>query len=294
MKIKVPATSANIGCGFDSLGFAVNLYLEVEVLAEADSWQVKHELGDEIPSDEKNLIVETALKIDPDLSPKILRVKNEVPVSRGLGSSSTALVAGIELAHRLGKRPLTLEEKLNMACELEGHPDNVLPAILGGFVSSFYQQGNLSYVKVDLEKVGLVAVVPDRLLSTLDMRQVLPTDLPYETAVNASAIANTMLAHFLTGNFEAAGKLMEQDLLHEPYRKKLIPELDIVRTISHQHDAYGTYLSGAGSTIMTMIAPDKIPSLVAALSILPDVTVKVLEMVSVGGHDASLHDKMPL
>jgi len=286
MRIKVPATSANVGCGFDSLGFAVNLYLEVEVLKESDEWHVIHDLGDLVPSDENNLIVATALKITPDLKPHMLRVKNEVPIERGLGSSSTALVAGIELAHRLGGANLTLDEKLQIACEAEGHPDNVAPAIIGGFVIANYHDGKLSYVKHEPAEVGLVAFIPDRKMSTKEMRQVLPSKLSYQEAVCASAIANTMIAHFLTGNYRKAGELIERDLLHEPYRSKLIPELTKVREIARKYDAYATYLSGAGSTIMTLLPINKVEALLAELSKIDAAQVLSLEMITDGAHEA--------
>ena len=285
MRIKVPATSANVGCGFDSLGFAVNLYLEVEVLAETDQWQVIHDLGLTIPTDASNLIVETALKIVPDLRPRVLRVINEIPIERGLGSSGTAVVAGIELANRLGSINLTKEEKLQIACETEGHPDNVVPAILGGFVVANYQNNKLSYVKFDLDEVGLVAFVPDRKVSTKEMRNVLPDALPYKEAVCASSIANTMLAHLLTGNFAEAGKLIESDLLHERYRGKLLPELAKVRAIAHESGAYATYLSGSGSTIMTMLPVDKVDLLIKILSKEKDAVVLPLAMVKNGAHE---------
>jgi len=285
IKIRVPATSANVGCGFDSLGFAVNLYLEVEVLAESAEWQVIHDLGAEIPTDARNLIVATALKIAPNLKPRMLRVVNEVPIERGLGSSSTALVAGIELAHRLGSVNLTLDEKLQIACEAEGHPDNVAPAILGGFVVANYHDGALSYAKLELDELGLVAFIPDRKMSTKAMRQVLPSELSYQEAVRASAIANTMVAQLLTGDFQRAGKLIESDLLHEPYRGALLPELGKVREIAHKCGAYATYLSGAGSTVMTLLPVNEVEALVAALAKVGNATVLPLRMVKDGAHE---------
>jgi len=285
MKIRVPATSANVGCGFDSMGLAVNLYLEVEVLKESDHWEILHDLGDDIPTDASNLIVATALQVAPHLKPKVLRVSNNVPLERGLGSSSTAIVAGIELAHRLGAVSLSLDEKLQLACQLEGHPDNVVPAILGGFVVAYYTSGKLSYVKADLEALGLVAFIPDRKMSTKDMRAVLPDKLSYEDAVAASAIANTTIAHLLTGNFKEAGKLIESDLLHEPYREKLLPELKEIRAIAHEYDAYATYLSGAGSTIMTLLPVEQVEALVSRLSTNQSATVLPLEIIAHGAHD---------
>ncbi|MCL1949543.1 MAG: homoserine kinase [Turicibacter sp.] len=284
MFIKVPATSANVGCGFDSMGFAVNLYLEVEVVGASEKWEVLHELGPGIPTDEQNLIVETALKIAPGLKPHRLRVKNEVPVERGLGSSSTALVAGIELADRLGGLKLGLEDKLQLACQAEGHPDNVAPAILGGFVVANYDEGQLSYAKFNLYGLGLVAFVPNKKMSTEEMRKILPGQLSFKDAVRASAVSNTMLAHLLNRNFEEAGKLIEKDLLHEPYRKQLLPELDAVRSLGKNYEAYATYLSGSGSTIMTMLPKNRVQEFYDALSQWEDAQVFQLEIISLGLH----------
>jgi len=282
MIVKVPATSANVGCGFDSLGFAVNLFLEVHVIEEASVWQVDHNLGDDIPKDSSNLIVKTLLKIDETIKPRRLKVTNEVPLERGLGSSSTAIVAGIELASMLSSKELTLAEKLKIACEIEGHPDNVVPAILGGFVISHYDAGELSYVKIKPAEMGLVALVPNRKITTSSMREVLPIDLPYKNAVNASAISSTMIASLLTGDYIQAGKLIEKDLLHEPYRKKLLPEVEIVRDIAKNHDAYATYISGAGSTIMTLLPINNVKNLAEALSVIKDAKVFILEIENQG------------
>ena len=283
--IKVPATSANVGCGFDSMGFAVNLFLEVEIVDFSTRWQVIHDFGSDIPTDESNLIVETAITIAPDLKPRIIRVTSNIPLERGLGSSSTAIVAGIELASQLGEKKLTLAEKLQLACSLEGHPDNVAPAILGGFVISYYADNKLSYVKVDLEDLALVAFVPNYKMSTKKMREVLPETLLHQEATSASAIANTMIAHLLTKNYKEAGKLIESDLLHEPYRNKLIPELAEIRKIAHLHGAYATYLSGAGSTIMTLMPPKQKKAFIKELSKFENGTVLSLEILTKGSHE---------
>ena len=132
MKIIVPATSANVGPGFDSVGVALSKYLEIQVLEPSDSWQVDHDLGEEIPSDERNLLIATALRVKGDLQPHHLKMVSDVPLARGLGSSSSVIVAGIELANQLGNLELTADQKLDIATEIEGHPDNVAPAIFGG------------------------------------------------------------------------------------------------------------------------------------------------------------------
>lgn len=133
MKIRVPATTANLGPGFDSFGLALNLYLEVEVLGESKTWEIEHDFTD-LPKDETNLIISTLLDLCPNLAPRKLKMITDIPTTRGLGSSSSAIVAGIELANQLGDLALTSEEKVKIANQIEGHPDNVAPAILGKFV----------------------------------------------------------------------------------------------------------------------------------------------------------------
>lgn len=134
MQIRVPGTTANLGPGFDSCGLALNLYLTLTVGEVQDKWEVIHSLGEGIPVDQTNVIVTTACKLCPDLEPRKLWMTSEVPSTRGLGSSSAAIVAGIELANQLGNLMLNQQEKVTYATLMEGHPDNVAPAILGDFV----------------------------------------------------------------------------------------------------------------------------------------------------------------
>jgi len=264
MKIKVPATSANLGCGFDSIGFAVNLHLELEILESSNKWEIMHSLGADIPHDHTNLIISTALKIAPELTPHKIRMTSNIPLERGLGSSSSALVAGIELACAIGGMNLSTQVKLQLACSMEGHPDNVAPAILGGLVVSTYGEGILEYVQMDMPKIGIVAYIPDYKMSTVAMRKVLPQELPFKEAVWASSISNVMVASLFKGDIAKAGRMIEQDRFHEKYRAKLVPELLQLREISHRHGAYATYLSGSGSTIITLAPIEKVNELMEA------------------------------
>ncbi|KRM96903.1 homoserine kinase [Liquorilactobacillus aquaticus DSM 21051] len=253
MQIRVPATSANLGPGFDSLGIAVTLYLTVSVGEETKKWFVEHTMGVEVPSDESNMIVKTALKILPSLKAHRIKVESDIPLARGLGSSSSAIVAGIELADQLGKMNLTKEQKIQLATEIEGHPDNVAPAILGDFVvSTFVQQKNTS-IKGHFPELQFIAYIPSNELLTTESRNVLPKELSFKEAVSAGSIGNTLVAALLTGRTEQAGRLMEEDLYHERYRLKLVPHLAKIREIGHKHNSMATYLSGAGPTVMTIL-----------------------------------------
>lgn len=263
--IKVPATSANLGCGFDSVGFAVNLYLEIEIVEPSAKWEILHDLGAEIPKDETNLIITTALGVAPDLAPHKLRMKSGIPLSGGLGSSSSAIVAGIELACVLGNKNLSMQEKLDIACATEGHPDNVAPAILGGLVIGTYHNNKLEYVKANMPDVGIIAYVPDYRMSTAEMRNILPKVLSYTDAVAASGISNVMIASLMKGDMAKAGRLIELDMFHEPYREKLVPELSKIRKIARKAGAYATYLSGAGPTIISIAPPEKVQAILKAL-----------------------------
>ncbi|CCK85317.1 Homoserine kinase [Lactobacillus equicursoris DSM 19284 = JCM 14600 = CIP 110162] len=264
MQIKVPASSANLGPGFDSIGVAISLYLTIDVLEETDHWVVDHDLGD-LPRDEKNMIVASALKIKPDLAPRHLRVESDIPLAHGLGSSSSAIVGGIELADKLGGMHLAPHEKIELASQLEGHPDNVAPTILGSLVVVCKVNGHFTAVKAPVPPFAMIAYIPAYNLKTSDARAVLPKELSFKDAVQASAVANTAVAALFAQDYEKAGELMEADLFHERYRSKLVPELEIIRNVGHSHGAVATYLSGAGPTVMSLVDPQHISDFIDAV-----------------------------
>lgn len=265
MKIIVPATSANVGPGFDSVGIAVTRYLTIEVLEPADAWFIEHDLGAGIPTDEKNLLLSTALSISADMQPHRIKMTSEVPLARGLGSSSSVIVAGIELANQLANLQLSDAEKLRIATEIEGHPDNVAPAIFGNMVIASYIGEDVQYVTADFPSCDLVAFVPSYQLKTSDSRNVLPKEWSYKEAVAASSVANVAIAALLKGDLLTAGRSIESDHFHERYRQSLVKEFPQVKEVAHVHGAYATYLSGAGPTIMNLLAPEHTAAFVAAL-----------------------------
>ena len=265
MKIIVPATSANVGPGFDSVGIAVTRYLTIEVLEPADDWFIEHDLGAGIPTDEKNLLLSTALSISTDMQPHRIKMTSEVPLARGLGSSSSVIVAGIELANQLANLQLSDAEKLRIATKIEGHPDNVAPAIFGNLVVASYIGEDVQYVTADFPTCDLVAFVPSYQLKTSDSRNVLPTEWSYKEAVAASSVANVAIAALLKGDLLTAGRSIESDHFHERYRQSLVKEFPQVKEVAHAHGAYATYLSGAGPTIMNLLAPEHTAAFVAAL-----------------------------
>lgn len=265
MKIIVPATSANVGPGFDSVGVAVTKYLEIQVCEEREEWMIEHQLGKWIPRDERNLLLKIALQIAPDLQPRRLKMVSEIPLARGLGSSSSVIVAGIELANQLGNLKLSKHEKLQLATKIEGHPDNVAPAIYGNLVIASSVEGQVSAVVAPFPECAFLAYIPNYELRTRDSRGVLPKKLSYKEAVAASSIANVAIAALLTGDMVKAGQAIESDLFHERYRQELVREFATIKKVAKRNGAYATYLSGAGPTVMVLADPDKMPRIKAEL-----------------------------
>ena len=265
MKIIVPATSANVGPGFDSVGVAVTKYLEIQVCEEREEWMIEHQLGKWIPRDERNLLLKIALQIAPDLQPRRLKMVSDIPLARGLGSSSSVIVAGIELANQLGNLKLSKHEKLQLATKIEGHPDNVAPAIYGNLVIASSVEGQVSAVVAPFPECAFLAYIPNYELRTRDSRGVLPKKLSYKEAVAASSIANVAIAALLTGDMLKAGQAIESDLFHERYRQELVREFATIKKVAKRNGAYATYLSGAGPTVMVLADPDKMPKIKAEL-----------------------------
>lgn len=261
MKIIVPATSANVGPGFDSVGVAVTKYLEIQVCEEREEWMIEHQLGKWIPRDERNLLLKIALQIVPDLQPRRLKMVSDIPLARGLGSSSSVIVAGIELANQLGNLKLSKHEKLQLATKIEGHPDNVAPAIYGNLVIASSVEGQVSAVVAPFPECAFLAYIPNYELRTRDSRGVLPKKLSYKEAVAASSIANVAIAALLTGDMVKAGQAIESDLFHERYRQELVREFATIKKVAKKNGAYATYLSGAGPTVMVLADPDKMPKI---------------------------------
>lgn len=256
MIIRVPATSANIGPGFDSVGIAISRYLDIYILEESHQWFIEHDL-DNVPHDQENLLIQTALKIAPNITPHRLKMVSEIPLARGLGSSSSVIVAGIELANQLANLRLSQERKLTIATQIEGHPDNVAPAIFGQMVIASQFAGQLDYVKAPFPDVSLIAFIPNYELKTADSRGVLPQQLSYKQAVSASSIANVAIAALLTGDMEKAGRAIENDQFHEVYRQKLVKEFQEIKLVSKKNGAFATYLSGAGPTVVSLCSNQK-------------------------------------
>ncbi|MGP1908666.1 homoserine kinase [Metabacillus sp. JX24] len=290
LKIRVPGSTANLGPGFDSVGLAVSRYLELNVTRDC-SWTfvpLNDEMAD-IPEGKENLIYQVAEQVartcDEKLPPCRVEVWSDIPMARGLGSSAAAIVAGVELANELCRLELTMKEKLHFASLIEGHPDNAGASLYGGLVVGIHQEHETELVSVQQVDVELVAVVPPYKLYTKDARDVLPGYLEYSGAVEASAVSNVLVAAVLSNNWTLAGKMMQKDLFHQPYRGTLIKELSRVQEAVLEAGAYGAALSGAGPTVLAFAAKGKGKALADVLKVkFPKCEVDVLEPVLEGAN----------
>ena len=261
--VKVPATTANLGPGFDVLGMALNLYNTV-VLEEMDGdcqlIEVKGEGEALLPRDNSNLAARAAssLLFSAGYSNHgyKLYLENQIPLMSGLGSSAAAIIGGLVSANILAGSPFSDQDILKMAIEIEGHPDNVAAALLGGVV--IVTNGEESYMYTRLipkEGLRITAVVPDFNVSTADARSVLPKQVPLQDAVyNLGRIALLVTA-LREGDWELL-RVALHDRLHQPYRCQLVPGLIDAFEAALESGAYGAFLSGAGPTVIALTPPD--------------------------------------
>jgi homoserine kinase len=295
--ITVPASTANLGPGFDSIGLALGLYLKLEV-SPADTWEViplSRELA-EFPSNEENYIISIANKVSAyygkKLQPCRVYVTSDIPLTRGLGSSASAIVAGIELADAVGGLQLSREEKNRHASLFEGHPDNAGASVYGGLVIGRHVEDKTDVLSFPLDEVKVIAVIPDYELPTEDSRNVLPDRLLLGSAVQASAVSNVMVAALLSKQWKLAGEMMKNDEFHQPFRSYLVPHLAKVEEIAAKAGAFGTALSGAGPTVVCFVLLDKAGRLKNNLAeAFPNFLIKELEIDNLGSRVELLEKK---
>jgi len=260
--VEVPASSANLGAGYDCLGVALAMTNRIE--AEVRIWSraeieltVDGEGRNELTEDRENRFVqglEAALRLAlgdlPDEVGWRIGMRNQIPLSRGLGSSAAATVGGVLAGNALAGEPLSVPELLRLATRIEEHPDNAAAAMLGGFVVSASTAAGVEAVRFDAPR-GLRAVlfIPDLRLSTREMRAALPASVPLPDAIANLAAVAVGVAGLATGRHELLGRLTV-DRLHEPYRAAVYPQLPGMVAAARDAGAMGACLSGAGSTII--------------------------------------------
>ncbi len=257
--VRVPATSANCGPGFDTLGLACNLYnyFTYELIDQGLSLKIEGEGTEKLKAGKNNLAFLSFYKVwDMIVGSKTglsVIMSNNIPLSRGLGSSSTAIVAGLVAANHLTGNTLSKNEIVQLATEIEGHPDNVAPAILGGMTISYVDNGRASSLKfLPLKPFKLVAVVPDMPLATSLARRAIPKTVPHQDAVFNTSRAALLVGAMLTGDYQhlAAGL---DDRLHQTYRAHLIPGMEDAFKAAVNNGAFNAIISGAGSTLMAYV-----------------------------------------
>ena len=264
--IRVPATSANLGPGFDCLGMAVDLWNETVVSVGSNHVEISGEGSDILPADETNLIVQSAqrtfLEIQADPIPLGFSCTNSIPLARGLGSSSAATVTGIAAAFAFAGYDIASQETQNrmfeIAAEIEGHPDNVAPAIYGGCQIGINAAGqterdNWIVSRVDTgEDMKAVVFVPDFTMPTEEARGILPPEVPRSDAVfNIGRAA--MLVHALETRQWHLLRHATDDRLHQPQRiSKLFPMFRPIARGAIEGGAHGVFLSGAGPSVLAL------------------------------------------
>ncbi len=283
ISVKVPATAANIGPGFDCLGLALPIYntitieetvlpgtgVQINVISEdaaVDELSIEH-----LALDENSLVYKAVELLYNSIgqSPSELKITihSNIPIARGLGSSASVIVGGLLAANELLGKPADEAALLSIATEVEGHPDNITPAIVGGLVISSQEDDcTIVYRKLNWpEEWSITVCIPDYELSTDISRSVLPKEVPMKDAVfNAKRMA--MFVDAINTKDAELMKLALQDRLHQPYRMKLVPGLEkIMENLRHEENVLGCVLSGAGPSILIISQKnnlDKIHSIV--------------------------------
>lgn len=270
VSVKVPATSANLGPGFDCLGIALPIYntvtidetvlpgtgVEINILSQDENFDDL--IIDHIPTDENSIVYKAVEllynSIGQTPSELKINIQTQIPVTRGLGSSAAVIVGALIAANHLLGEPADESAILSIATEIEGHPDNVTPAVVGGLVlSSMEDDGSILYRKINWpEDWAITVCIPDVELATEISRSVLPENVPMQDAVfNTKRMG--MLIQAIHAQDEELMKAALTDKLHQPYRAKLVPWMDeINQSIKHDDDIFGCVLSGAGSTVLVI------------------------------------------
>lgn len=262
VRVRVPGTSANCGPGFDCLGLACTVYNDLELRLTREpglSITMTGEGATNIPCDNRNIVWRSAQYLlekagkDKEYRGAVIHMENRVPLSRGLGSSATAIVAGLTAANALIGNPFNRREILQFATNIEGHPDNVAPAIFGGFTVNAVTNGRVDcFSFLPRFRMKFVVAVPNFPLSTRMARKVLPTEVPMKDAIFNIGRASMLVAALTRGN-ERYLRLGLDDALHQPYRAELIPGMYDVFKAARRAGAADATLSGAGPCLIAYV-----------------------------------------
>lgn len=263
VSVRVPATSANCGPGFDSIGIALTLHncLALQIGAR-DALEVSGEGILELQLNAQTIAHRAAHRVFQQLSIPVagvqLKLENQIPLSRGLGSSSAAIVGGLVAANawasKNDNRALSTPDLLDLATEIEGHPDNVAPALLGGFVvSALGENGRVTSIRLDVKKFPRFALwIPETELATKTARGVLPDAYSRANAIFNLSRAALLVAALASGDFEALCEAL-RDKIHQDFRAPLVPAFGEISRAAMENGAFGVTLSGAGPSILAWL-----------------------------------------
>lgn len=258
VRIKIPASTANLGPGFDTLGMALSLYAWIEMKpAEQTTFHLYGDQLSGIPQDKTNLIYKVAQAVFGEAGVHVpeleISMYSEIPLTRGLGSSASAIVGALVAANELIGAPLSQNKLMDMATKLEKHPDNVGASLLGGIVTAAWDGTHTKYIQFDApNNLEVLVAIPDFQLSTTAARGVLPTQVSLKDAVFNTSRTSLLTAALATGRLDLISFAM-QDVLHQPYRASLVPGLTHVLEEAYTHGALGAALSGAGPTVLALV-----------------------------------------
>ncbi|MFC7678106.1 homoserine kinase [Paenibacillus sp. GCM10028914] len=258
VRIKVPASTANLGPGFDTLGMALSLYAWIE-MKQADRTSF-HLFGDEmkgVPEDKSNLIYQVAQMVFDEAGVSVpeldISMYSEIPLTRGLGSSASAIVGALAAANALIGSPLPDGKLFDMATNLEKHPDNVGASLFGGIIAAAWDGNHADYVRIEPPaNMETLVVIPDFHLSTTKAREALPKQISLSDAVYNISRSSLMTAALASGQLDLIGAAM-RDRIHQPYRAALVPGMSEILDEAPNRGALGIALSGAGPTLIALI-----------------------------------------
>jgi homoserine kinase len=258
VRVRVPASTANLGPGFDAIGMALSMYAWIEMApAEQTKLMMSGAQMRELPADKSNLLFQMAQLLYQEAGIKMpeleISVHSEIPLTRGLGSSAAAVVGALGAANVLLGQPFPEDELFRIATTVEGHPDNVGAALFGGIVTAVWDGARVSYVRMDppADLTTLVAI-PSYQLSTGAARKLLPEQVSRQDAIFNLSRASLLIAALANGRLDLIQCAMA-DRLHQPYRASLVAGLDVVLQNATEHGALGAALSGAGPTAIAFV-----------------------------------------
>ncbi|MDQ7081984.1 MAG: homoserine kinase [Aquificota bacterium] len=259
MKVRVPASTTNFGSGFDTFGLALDLYNTFEFEVSDRYWVEIRGYGDDLPRDENNLVIRVyrhaCRKLGLEEVPFRLFQENAVPTARGLGSSATAIVGGLEICRLIHGKDVPLGKRIEIAMEFEPHPDNLIPAMVGGFV--ICAGDSTPFVRFGFpEDLRLALAVPEFKLPTEKARSVLRTEVPLRDCVFNIRRASLLVYAIMSGEYDLLRTAVE-DRIHQPYRSRMVPGFEEAVRSGYGAGAYGVFLSGAGPSVCAVCPKER-------------------------------------